>query len=250
MKKLVLALIAITLCISICSCQESKPVMNSDALQMEINIQEATVYISDANKSVIDSLYAMKSVDGEASLACFKKALELVKDAETRVSNSISSPNFISEEFEKLEGNYEETLTYLARLSELSEEEMDEVINLMVEGTASHVFLLKSLSAFSFLYEIRRFDRLPDEEAQRSLKDSWWKFGFDDDIQCPETIDKQDLYLIWAKQYFGEFDKDTFLENLQILREGDDLLSPADTQKEYNQKWTELIKKFIIPEYN
>lgn len=242
MKKTIMSIVVAFICIFLCACGETKSNFNSEnndsILQMKINILEATIYLSDSNKAVLDSLYAMKAMDEETSLIRFNEALKLVKETKTRIDDSISAPNFISKELEELEKNYEETIILLSRLSELSEEEVNKVINLMVDGTSKHTLLLKSLNALSYLYEIRAFDQLPDDEA--NLKDSWWKFGFNSDIQCPETIDTQELYLIWARQYFDEFDEDGFLEELRVLRENDDLSS-----SEYNRKWTEFIENFM-----
>ena len=112
MKKLIMSIIVATICIFLCACGETKQNFNSEdkilILQMKINIQEATIHLSDSNKAVIDSLYAMKVMDGETSLICFKKALELVKDAKTRIDDSIFSPNFISKELEELDRLYTE----------------------------------------------------------------------------------------------------------------------------------------------
>lgn len=245
MKKIIMSIIVVAICMSLCACGEAKQEFNSEdkisILKMKINIQEATIYLSDSNEYVIDSIYAMKEMDEEAILVCFEKALDLIKEARTKIDNSVSSPNFISQELEQLEENYEKTRILLSRLSELSDEEIDEVVNLIVDGTPKHILLLKSLNALAYLYEIREFDQLSNDVAQSNLKDSWWKFGFNDDIQCPETIDEQELYLIWAKQYFDKFDNDKFLEELQELRETDNLSSP-----ECNKKWTELIENFIL----
>lgn len=245
MKKIIMSIIVTTMCIALCACGEAKQNPDTNArilaIQMKININEADIYLSDSNGAVIYSIKALKATDLETSILYFKKALELVKDAKIRVDASISSPNFISKELEELEENYEETISLLSKFSELSEEEIDEVIDLMADGTDKHILLLNSLYTFSCLYEIRDFDQLPDNEAQSTLKDSWWKFGFNDDIECPETIDKQELYLIWARQFFEGFDEDKFLEELQVLRENDDLSS-----SECNQKWTEFIENFIL----
>lgn len=240
MKKLIMSIILATICISLCACGKATQNFNSEKLQTEINILEATWYLSDANESVIESIYAIKAMDEESSLVCLKKALKLVKDVEIRIDNSISSPNFISEELKELEQNYEKTIILLSRFSKLSEAETVNLTNLITDGTSKHILLLKSLNALSYLYEIRDFDQLPNDVAQRNLKDSWWKFGFNDGIQCPETIDLQELYLIWAKQHFDQFDKDKFLQELQVLRDNDNLSSP-----ECNQKWTEFIENFI-----
>lgn len=244
MKKLIMSIIVDTICISLCACGQTKEDFDFQdkilMLQMKINIKEATLYLSDSNEVVIDSIYALESLDGEQWLACFQKALELVKNAKTRIANSIYSPNFISTQLEKLEENYEETIKLLLRCSKLSEEEIDKLIKLISDGIYKHILLIKVLYAFSYLYEIREFNQLPNDVAQSNLKDSWWKFGFSDDIQCQETIDEQELYLIWAKQYFYEFDKDKFLQELQDLMENDNLSSA-----ECNQKWAELIENFI-----
>lgn len=247
MKKAIVSIIVVTLCLALALCvyQGVKQDLNSEdrssTIQMKINIHEAADYLQDSNKAVIDSLYAMQSMDEEMSLIYFKEALALVKDVKMIVDDSISSPNSISKELRELEENFEETVILLSRLSELSEEEIYDLVNLIADGTSKHTLLINYLYSFSFLYEIRAFDQLPDDEAQSNLKDSWWMFGFNDDIQCPETIDVQELYLIWAKQYFGEFDEDNFLKELQVLRKNDDLSSP-----ECNQRWIEFIENFIL----
>lgn len=247
MKKIIMSIIVTTMCIALCACGKTKQNSASkdkiSTIQMAINVHEATLYLSDANEAVIASMKSLKANDESSSVSCFKEALKLVKYVKTKVDASISSPSFISKELGELEENYEETIILLSRFSELSEEETDEFINLFNDGTSKHLLLLKALYSFSSLYEIREFDQLPDNEAQSTLKNSWWKFGFNDDIECPENIDKQELYLIWAKQFFGEFDEDKFLEELQILRGNDDLSSP-----ECNQKWTEFIENFISKE--
>lgn len=245
MKKNVMSIIVVTLCLALCVYTGVKQDLDSkdrfSSIQMKLNIQEAAYYLQDSNGAVIESIYSLQSMDDEMSLVYFKEALESVKDTKTRVDVSISSPNCISEGLGELQENFEETVILLSRLSELSEEECYNLLNLIDDGTYTHTLLIKYLYCFSFLYEIRTFDQLPDDEAQSNLKDSWWMFGFNDDIQCPETIDVQELYLIWARQYFGEFDEDEFLEKLQILRENDDLSSPK-----CNQRWTEFIENFIL----
>lgn len=244
MKKVILFIIAIVAGIAICTSislnKKSKAEDELIALNMKVNIEEATYYLTDANGEVIKSLYAIEEGDKEKSVDYFKKALELVKDAKKRVDVYIATPNFISKELGELEENFEETLIILPKFLELSEEETDEAVSLMNEGTSKHIHLIKALNAFTYLYEIRTFDKLPNKEAQASLKESWWKFGFSDDIQCPKKIDKQELYLLWARQYFEDFDEDRFLTEIQLLRKSDDLSSI-----ECNRRWTELIENFI-----
>lgn len=244
MKKIIMSIIAITLCLALCACEDANRISDSAneaaVIQMKINIGEAVLCLSNSNDAVIDSLYAITSEDAEQGIDYFKKALELVRGAKTRVDASFAFPNFISKELGNLEENYEETLGLLSRYSSLSEKEKNELMSLLSDGTSKHILLLKATDAFSCLYEIREFDQLPDDEAQSNLKDRWILFRFDDNIKCPETIDDQELYLIWARQFFGEFDEDKLLQDLEALRESDDLLSPK-----CNQKWTELIENFI-----
>lgn len=140
----------------------------------------------------------------------------------------------------EFEENFEETITILPRFLELSQEETDVAVSIMNEGAEKHIRLLKVLNASSFLYEIRDFDKLPDAEAQANLKERWEMFNFEKDVECPETVDKQELYLIWARQYFEDLDEEEFLTQLQILRENDDL-----GRADLNRLWTELIENFI-----
>lgn len=252
MSIIVIAIVVIAT-ISLCACGEAKQNLNSEdeanreleakhnlnseeKLLMLINMDETTLYLSNAGRAVIASL---KGEDEKTIMSHFEDALELVKTVKERIDDSISSPNFISKGLEKLEESYEKSIVLLSRFPELSEEEKDEFKNLIEEGISNHMFLLKAFYASSNLYQIRNFDQLPDDEAQSTLKDNWYTFGFNDSIKCPESIDEQELYLIWAKQHFEGFDEDEFLERLSSLREDDDLCP------ECNKKWTDFIENFI-----
>lgn len=241
MKKIIMSIMVAAMCTVLCSCGEAKQSLSSQntilAIEMQMDVGIACFELHNSNGAVIESIKA-KSI--EESIINFNKALELVSDAKIKVNNVISSPNFISTGLEELEVNYKETIYLLQKISELSEEEQNKFISLVEDGTNKHIFLAKSLYAFVCLYKIREFDQLPDDEAQTKLKDSWWQFGFDADIECPETINKQELYLIWGMQFLGEFDEDEFLEELQELRENENLSS-----KEQNRKWAEFIENFI-----
>lgn len=194
MKKLIISIIVNTICMSFCACGGAKVKENSNfnhtVKQMQKDVYMATITLSSANEDIIASVYAMKQMDEKTALTKFKHELNLIKSIRVKIDNSISSPNFIAEELENLEENYEYAVALLTKYAELSEEETGNFNNILLDGTHNHIFLLKSLYAFSFLYEIREFDQLPDYVAQISLKDNWWKFGFNNDIKCPETIDK------------------------------------------------------------
>lgn len=246
MKKITMSIIILVISIALCACGEAKQNLDSEdrilAIQMKINLNKAVVYFSDSNTFIIDAVNAIIEMEDEERIrVCFKEALELVKEAKNIIDDSISCPNFISKKLGEIEENYEETIILLERFSELSEEEMDEVVDFILDGSSKYVFLIKYLNAFSYLYAIREFDQLPDDEAQSNLKDSWWEFGFNEDIECPETIDEQELYLMWAQRFFEKVDEDKFMEELQVLRENDDLSNP-----DCNQKWTEFIENFIL----
>lgn len=98
------------------------------------------------------------------------------------------------------------------------------------------------LQCFNNLYCIREFDELPDEEAAKSLKDYWWKFQFPEEVECPETINEEKLYLIWAKPFFDDFEQsEEFMMQLKGLREKDDLQS-----KDSNSAWAQFMEKFLF----
>ncbi|MDE5830800.1 MAG: hypothetical protein K2H53_03930 [Clostridia bacterium] len=242
MKKIIMFIITVIMCTALCSCGEATQSSDSEnrllAIQMKLDVNKACISLYDSNHAVIKSIDATNSEDG---ISYFNEALNLVKDSKTKVDCAISSPNFISEGLEELEENYEKTISLLQKHSGFYVEETEEIVSLVVEGSDQHLLLLKAIDAFANLYEIREFDQLPDDEAQSSLKDNWWKFGFKEDIECPESIDKEELYLIWGAQYFEEFDQDEFLQELQTLRENDDLSS-----KDCNKKWAEFIENFIF----
>ena len=121
MKKIIMSIIAITLCLALCACEDANRISDSAneaaVIQMKINIGEAVLCLSNSNDAVIDSLYAITSEDAEQGIDYFKKALELVRGAKTRVDASFAFPNFISKELGNLEENYEETLGLLSRYS-------------------------------------------------------------------------------------------------------------------------------------
>ena len=243
MKKVIMSIIAVILCISLSACGEAKQNLDSEdsmlSIKMQINIEEANIALLESNETVVASLYAFLETDVETSEILLESALASVQDAKKRIDSSVSCPNSISKELSELEENYETTIVLLSKYSELSKKEKDEVINLMLNGSSIHLHLIEYITAFTNLYNIREFDQLPDDEA--NLKNSWWKFGFDNDIQCTETIDKQDLYLIWGRQFFEGLDENEFLEEINVLRENDDLSNP-----DVNQKWAEFIESFIF----
>lgn len=242
MKRIMMFIIIVAMCLCLCSCkkEERDLVDHYDKitfLEMQISITKAAIDLSDSNHSIIQSLDASNM---EEAITYFSEGLNFIKYAQKEVSDTISSPNFISDNLEELRENYERTLKLFEKFPDISEEEDIELVELVSEGTEQHVFLLKYVLCFVNLYRIRNFDKLPNAEARETMKETWWEFGFEDDIKYDENINKQDLYLIWAAQFFDSFDEAEFLEELQLLRDNDDLSS-----KDYNQKWAEFIENFI-----
>ena len=110
MKKKVMSILVVTLCLALCIYQGVKQDLDFEnrisSIQMKLNIHEAAYYLQDSNGAAIDSIYALQSMDDEMSLVYFKEALELLKDTKTRVDVSISSPNCISEGLGELQENF------------------------------------------------------------------------------------------------------------------------------------------------
>lgn len=85
MKKKVMSIIAVVMCLILCACgsknkEAEEKIQYMKNLQAKINIEEATIYLNDANKEIITSLYAMQEGETEKSIEHYQKALELVKD--------------------------------------------------------------------------------------------------------------------------------------------------------------------------
>lgn len=235
-----MCIIAIISCMSLCACAETKRSSDKEEYALMLNMQistfDATLDLADSNRYIMEALYAE---DDKEAVDYIDKAVNELIEAEEKIGNVISSPNFIEEEMEKLQENYKKTTEAIQKFPDISDEEGA----LLEEGTIAHVYLMKCFQAFANLYCIREFDKLPDEEANKTLKETWWEFGFEDDIQCPDTIEKQELYLIWAEQHLKEEVSQTIIREIENLRQKDDL-----TSKECNKEWMDLVQKICSTE--
>lgn len=240
-KAMAIIMIASLICVSLCGCKENNRASSESeellALEMKFYASEAALYVINSNKDMIYMFDALYIEDIEASVYCCNEALNLLVEADKKMKEVISSPSSIEEDMKKLQENYTRTIEIMNKFPNISGEEREEFHNLLAEGTYTHVYVEKCLYSFVMLYNIREFDSLPDDEAQEKLKESWVEFGFDT-IECPDTIDEKELYLIWAKQYSDkELDQST-IDKIFELRENDNL-----TSKEYNKKWMELVQE-------
>lgn len=204
-------------------------------LENIINTRESLAYLIDSNKAIIDMLQAE---DYEKATEYGNQALSLISDAQMEIKNAIISPNFLEDGMQELQTNYKRTIEIVGNLSNASEQDLDEIKQLIEKGTYTHLDLLKCLQCFANLYSIRDFDSLPDKEAKKTLKETWWEFGFEDSIECPKKIDEKELYIIWAEQFSGGKVSQDMIDKIETLRKNDDLAS-----KEYNKKWLELVRE-------
>lgn len=252
MKKGMLLIIVVCLCLCGCKGGDNRPLNKDKAtvstsksssgenkaiatLQMKINSVEALMDIGDSNQYMIASMEAIKARNTKDAVAYANEALNLLIDAKTKTQNVLSSPNFIMKDIGELQKNYKKTIEIMEK-SRLSKEDVEEFYSLLEVGINIHVFVLKCYQSFSNLYSIRDFDSLPDKEAEATLEETWWEFGFNDDIKCPDKVDKKELYLIWAEQYAGKKPSQSIINKIEKLRKQDDTAS-----KEYNVKWIELV---------
>ena len=238
-KVIIIILVLALMSVSLCACTEQKRDSKEQneilLLNMRISTFEATDDLINSNQCMIDLFY---TEDYKVAIEKSTEALNLLIDAKNKMKDVISSHNFIIEEMERLQKNYERTVEIIKKMPNTSIEEVNELKNLMVEAANIHIYLLKCSQCFANLYCIRTFDRLSDENATEKLKETWWEFGFEDSVKCPDTVNKQELYIIWAKQFSeNEPDKIT-INKIEELRKNDNL-----TSKNYNTKWLELIKE-------
>lgn len=240
-NKILMTIVFVIICMSLCACTGNK--RSSDEheekilfFDMIINSLEANYNMGESNRYMIA---ALQSEDSKEAKEYIEKALNLVIESEEKMKTVISSPNFVEEELKKLQENYKETAKFIQKLPDLSEEEMI----VFEEGTVTHVKLLKCFTSFSFLYNIREFDKMPEDEANKVFKEKWMDFGFEEDIKCPDTIEKKELYHIWARQWLEKELSDETIGRIETLRKNDNLIS-----KECNKEWMDFINLFCSKE--
>jgi len=218
--------------------KEEKALHNKtvQSIQNQINANEAQMNLIDSNKCIADMLC---QEDIKKATEYGNEAINLMNEAEEKIKNVISSPNFLEDGIKELQENYKKTVEIIKTLPNISEKDANQAYKLLDDGTYIHLDLLRCLQSFCSLYEIREFDSLPDEEAENFLKESWELFGFDPSIKCPEEFDEKELYVIWAKQYAKTDEvSQSIIDKIEKLRKNDDL-----TSKKYNKKWLDLIRE-------
>lgn len=244
MKKLIAIILTIAMIMSFYSCTKGTQKEKSEerlAIDMPLNI--LLVLEEDllpANRLAANASYKLAKSNYKGARNDFYEAKKSIESAKERIKETISSPNVIEESIDKVLENYDVILQLLEK-NEPSDEVLLKILN---ENLYIEYFLLQAVQSFSNLYSIREFDQLSDEEAKEKLKEVWWRFRFEDDIECPKVIEKQELYLIWAKQFAQNQDiveTDEFKNELDQLRANDNLAS-----KDYNKMWADFLKKFII----
>jgi len=242
MKKITAVVLLIAMIMSFCSCSASSKSKQkqTDILEIEMDLNVLMV-LEDYHDSNYAILEALGSNSHGKMVEKFELGVEEIYDTPGKIEVFLPETNCIEENTNKLILNYQETIQLLQK-SNLSNDEKQNLLTLLDEGTHIQRFLMEIVQSFSNLYSIRFYDQLPDDKAKKVLKEKWDSFRFED-LECPETIEKQELYLIWAKQFAKENFEPTeqFMKDLDELRMNDDLAS-----KEYNQKWLDFIEKYMI----
>lgn len=119
----------------------------------------------------------------------------------------------------------------------MSDVDLNRLLELGLTSSNCHYFLVQATYEFSTLYCIRDYEHLDHYE---SLSQAWDEFGFD--VPCPESIETQEIYIIWIKELLGKEDiSDDVISQLEELRKNDDL-----SDSEYNVKWLEFVKDLIF----
>ncbi len=246
MKKMIAIVLIMSMFMSFCACRNETQTGEDEelsSLEMELNTLLSLEDFIVSNRFVMSALLELKDSDIEEAKEYFTQAEKQIRLAQEKTKAYISSPNFVEDDIEELLVNYRATIEILNKGFNMSEEENEKLMELIIEGTSIQKRLMESVQSFSNLYTIRRFDKLPEEESNEKLEESWEDFRFEENVECPKTIDKQELYLIWAEQ-FSKKDfrqEEVFINELEDLRENDNLAS-----KDYNRKWAEFLEKFIF----
>lgn len=245
MKKLIAILLLVSLFMSLCACKGSQTINKTEEmleLEIQLNMLLSLEDINEANRLVIDGVLYLKQANFKESKTKHEEALAKLDQVEQRIESAIDSPNLINEEIKNLQEQFNEMIQILEKGLEISEEEWDRLIFIEKEAAIAQSELMQIVQCFSNLYTIRRFDKLPDEEADSKLKEIWWEFQFGEDVECPETIEEQELYLIWATQFSENFSEtEEFFKKLERLREAESL-----TSKSINKEWCDFVEKYIL----
>lgn len=219
----------------------------SDEIKTEnLSAKEMKLYVlmammedwSQANVFATQAIQELGEAKFKDSKESHSKALEKIQLAKKRIQACIASPNLIESKFNEIEEDYSKIIGWL----DDPETNVIKIMQAEYDLAEKENYVMDVLQCFNNLYCIREFDELPDEEAANSLKDYWWKFQFPEEIECPETIKEEELYLIWAKQFSGDFEQsEEFMTQLKTLRENDELGS-----KESNSSWALFIEIFLF----
>lgn len=245
MKKLIVILLFLSLLMSLCSCKESESTNQTEELlsiEMQLNLLLSLEDVNEANKLVIDGVLYLKQSNFKESKTKHEEALAKLNDVERKMESVIDSPNFIHTDIETLQEQFEKMIHILDKGMDMSVEEFDQLVLLEKEATMVQSELMMKVQCFSNLYTIRKFDELPDEEAKNELDEVWWEFQFDESIECPETINEEELYLLWARKFSENFSEtEEFLNDLNRLREAEYL-----TSKSNNKEWCDFVETYIL----
>lgn len=245
MKKTIAILLFISLFMSLCACKASQTINKTEEmleLEMQLNLLHSLEEITEANNLVIEGLLLLKQANFKDSQNKHEEALTKLEQVERRVECVIDSPNIIYEEVNNLQEQFKEMIQIIEKGFEISEDEWERLIFLEKQAAIVQSELIQIVQCFSTLYRVRRFDNWPDEEADSKLKEIWWEFQFGEDVECPETIEEQELYLIWARQFSENFyETEEFLKKLERLREAESL-----TSKSTNKEWCNFVETYIL----
>lgn len=244
MKKRIMIVIGVLMCIIIVICYtNTKNVRNSSkndkivALDLEIASLECLSDLAESNRVIIEGLYCTTY---EELAQCYEEGQELLIQSQTKFKKAISSPNYLETKFKKLEDNYRKTTEIVREISESTEEDNGQIIDIIQTGTYEYISLFNDINCFASLYQIRRFYILPQEEM--NWEEKFPEFLFKKSVKCPPEITESDeMYWFWINQFSEkEIDKTKFLKDLHKLNENDNLAS-----KKQNKKWVDFMEKYI-----
>ena len=220
-------------------------------VEKEIAIRETLTYLHNSNKDTLDSLYAIKDEDFEKAILSLLASNKKLEKAYESLNLYMSSSNFISH---AIEGTIycQNSIIEILNDNNIPEYERDQLLSeLSFISSELHLNSLKYTQCIIELNEIRKFNQYTDVEANQKLTETWRYFYFD--IECPKSIEKQELYLLWANKYVPSYNQtDIFLKNLNSLRKNDNLTSEMYNKKWadfiyesiHSQKWTDVIRKY------
>jgi len=230
--------------VSLCACeneiQTEEPENFVIALQkMKIEILLSMEDFLGSNRDCIEADNKILEENWAGANLNLVASRKKIQEGRKRIEAYMVSPNFIIDCLDNIIGDHDEMIE-ISNYSDISEDDKNKIVRLAISAAEDQFLLFGFIQSIIDLNAVREFDCYTDEEAKENLQEFWWQFQLN--MECPETIEKQEIFILWAEKHADKFTvTEAFLEELNSLRKDDDM-----TSREYNKRWADFVYKFVF----